>query len=132
MAGERERIEELVRGGATAQVHFPDGLDTDPQPILGVRFVDNVMGWYSVGNEERGNGIEIAHIAYGDDGEVLVRDPDDRVVEIFGLYDQRDIDQMAEYVGIIRAGGVGPLYEGPGWVVYGPLVQYIRRTEDMA
>jgi hypothetical protein len=131
MAGERERVEALVRQGATAQVTFPDGIQTDPLPILGVRITEDTLAWYSVGNEERGNGVDISHIAHGDDGEVLVRDPDDRIITISGLWDQTDIDQLASYVEVVRQGAVGPLYEGPGWVIYGALVPYIRRTEDM-
>lgn len=131
MAGEREAAEEMVRRGATMQVTFPDGQEIAPLPILGMRLTERTLAWYSLGNEDRGNGVDVRHIAHGDDGEVLLRDAGDNILTIDALWDQRNIDALAEWVELVRNGAIGPLYEGPDWVVYAPLVPYIRRAEDL-
>lgn len=110
-----------VPKGATAQVDLADGTVIGPYPVLAMREYDGVLGWMSTENDERGFGIHIVHTSEGDDGEIYVDDAEGRRATIWGIWDETNKEQLAEYLATEQP----PLQiHGDNWSMY-PGVQRI-------
>ena len=111
----------LVREGATGEIHFDDGYEVLPSPVLAIKIDEESARFFWLSDDQE-HAVDLGQVTDGDDGDVFVSSPAGVVLRIWGIFEDDDWNKLRQYVAGVRSGQQPPLGLDDSWTRYKELV----------
>jgi hypothetical protein len=112
-----EQARHLVREGATGEIHFEDGFQIAPSPILAMLIADDTVRFFWLSDEQE-HAVELGLLAEGDDGDVLARAESGETLRIWGIWEDQHWEVLRQFVAAVKAGEQPALGLSDAWTRY--------------
>jgi hypothetical protein len=107
----------LVHNGATGEIHFVDGFEVAPSPIIALMVGSTAVSFFWL-TDENEHVLDLGTLLDGDDGDVLVTNTNGDELRIWGIFEDADWQRLNEFVAAVKSGNWPPLGLDESWTRY--------------